>query len=241
MPDLSPRASRTVVPKTDPDILHRVVGVDVQVPRGPDRRDRGPAVPCASEELEHVVEEPDARGDLRLRTRAVEIDLQSDVRLSSVLTVDRRLPGHLLALRIGPKLRECEDCLRASAHGVSGPSQRYPSRPCRQVLELDQQAVLTTSRLAGATELDVPFAIQPDDRPGHPRRSRSEDRPCWRLVRRPAGPVERSVRSSRCPVSGASAAAKSPIEVALRAVPPDVADPAFGPTNPSMSERYHAV
>ena len=75
--------------ETDADVLDRVVLIDVQVAVGLDLQvDRG----VLGQQREHVVEEADARGDLRAAA-AVEIDFQADVGLRR-LALDGGSAGH---------------------------------------------------------------------------------------------------------------------------------------------------
>src|SRR5262249_39973557 len=64
--------------KTDADVLHRVVGIDVQVALGVDVEiDQA----VAGEQVEHVVEETQTRGKLG-RAGTVEVDAEGDFRFT---------------------------------------------------------------------------------------------------------------------------------------------------------------
>src|SRR3990172_4581425 len=95
-PRLVPERDLEGLAEGDPDVLHRMMGVDVQVPPAA-QLEIEPGV--RGERREHVVEEADARRHLR-SSRAVQVERERDVRLAR-LPLDRRpaRPHHALPCR----------------------------------------------------------------------------------------------------------------------------------------------
>ena len=92
-------------PQADADVLDRVMLIDVQVALGLDHQIDGR---MPGQEREHVVEEADARGDLRAAA-AVEIDFEADIGF-------RRLPldgGRARHNTENPKY-ECQEILNTN-------------------------------------------------------------------------------------------------------------------------------